>query len=524
MSLLENNPEKKKELEKKILTNEQDIQALVSDFHSLALEKGKEIAKNYQAAADKWFPSVLEISRLSLENKIDEAVIYIAKVENPLRVEALKYNSEMSELTRSRLAEAIQEAKGIFQMTRVVSTVIAILGILLSSVLAFFMIRSVTGAIKRVISTLTDNATQVTAAATQIASSSEELSQATTEQAASLEQTAASVEELNSMIAKNTENAKSAENFSGDSQKKASEGKAIVEKMTQSMEAINQSNAAIMNQVNQSNESMTGIVKVIEQIDKKTKVINEIVNKTELLSFNASVEAARAGEHGKGFAVVAEEVGNLARMSGVAAEEIATLLEESISKVNQIVHDTKTSVEKLISEGQETIENGARVARECGEVFEEVVQNVTSVSGMATEISSASQEQARGCEEITKAMSQLDHVTQQNAATSEEAASAAEELSAQAESLKGTVAQLVLVVNGGGTAQVPESQLTDPRAISPSARPMVSPPPSTATTNVVRLRSSKSKSNGHNGRHHTEGLKKSIGEAPYYESAGFEDV
>ncbi|MBC7465119.1 MAG: hypothetical protein H7256_03945 [Bdellovibrio sp.] len=50
----------------------------------------------------------------------------------------------------------------------------------------------------------------------------------------------------------------------------------------------------------------------MEEIGNKTKVINDIVFQTKLLSFNASVEAARAGEHGKGFAVVAEEVGKLA--------------------------------------------------------------------------------------------------------------------------------------------------------------------------------------------------------------------
>jgi methyl-accepting chemotaxis protein len=78
-----------------------------------------------------------------------------------------------------------------------------------------------------------------------------------------------------------------------------------------------------MNQINYSNEQMSEIVKVIQEIETKTKVINDIVFQTKLLSFNASVEAARAGEQGKGFAVVAEEVGNLAQMSGNAAKEIS---------------------------------------------------------------------------------------------------------------------------------------------------------------------------------------------------------
>ena len=70
---------------------------------------------------------------------------------------------------------------------------------------------------------------------------------------------------------------------------------------------------------NESNKEIQEIVKVIAEIGNKTKVINDIVFQTKLLSFNASVEAARAGENGKGFAVVAEEVGKL-RVAGMFRE------------------------------------------------------------------------------------------------------------------------------------------------------------------------------------------------------------
>jgi methyl-accepting chemotaxis protein len=261
-----------------------------------------------------------------------------------------------------------------------------------------------------------------------------------------------------------------------------------------------------MEAINRSSEGMAETVKVIEQIDKKTKVINEIVNKTELLSFNASVEAARAGEHGKGFAVVAEEVGNLARMSGAAAEEIAALLEESIRKVNQMVQDTKKNVE-----------TGAEITRECGDVFEEVVKNVTSVSGMATEISSASQEQARGCGEITKAMNQLDQMTQQNAATSEECASAAEELSAQAEALKNAVGHLVATVNGA-SAQGHAFAASQAPAVRTSVQKKE--PASKLPQNVVQLKGPRKEAASSSGT----GLKKASGDTPRYDSDGFKEV
>ncbi|MBC7465543.1 MAG: hypothetical protein H7256_06080, partial [Bdellovibrio sp.] len=198
--------------------------------------------------------------------------------------------------------------------------------------------------------------TEVNAASMQIASASEELSQATTEQAASLEETSASTEEMSSMVDKNSENAKNAAVVSSQSQVSAEKGKQVVEQMIRSMDDINQSNTKIMDQINHSNAEIETIVRVIQEIGTKTKVINDIVFQTKLLSFNASVEAARAGENGKGFAVVAEEVGKLAEMSGSAAKEITSLLDGSIQKVEGIVRDTKTKVEALVADGRSKVE------------------------------------------------------------------------------------------------------------------------------------------------------------------------
>jgi methyl-accepting chemotaxis protein len=218
--------------------------------------------------------------------------------------------------------------------------------------------------------------------------------------------------------------------------------------MVQSIDEIGISNENIMKQVDESNAQISEIVKVIADIGTKTKVINDIVFQTKLLSFNASVEAARAGEHGKGFAVVAEEVGNLAMMSGNAAKEINSMLDESARRVEAIVTETKTKVNHLIAQGKNKIDNGAHTARDCGAVLEQIVLGVESTVQMAKEISSASQEQDQGVREITKAMSQLEQVTQMNAASSQQASTSAEELSSHATSLKSLVHVLLEAVDG----------------------------------------------------------------------------
>lgn len=330
----------------------------------------------------------------------------------------------------------------------------AIIGILVGLSFGIIFASVTAKAIINVTSNLSQTAKQVNQASIQIAESSQELSQATTEQAASLQETAASLEEISTMIQKASESANSTASSSADSHTKAEEGKDAVSKMISVMQEIRDSNLSIMNQVNESNEQMGQIVDVIKNIGDKTKVINEIVFQTKLLSFNASVEAARAGEHGKGFAVVAQEVGNLAEMSGKAAKEITDMLDSSISKVDTIVNNTKARVQGLIEEGKLKVEGGTEVANQCAVILEEIVKNVANVSDLANEISQASKEQAQGVSEINKAMGQLDVVTQNNATNSEATADFANKLTSHAGALNNAVSELIQTVEGGKLDQV----------------------------------------------------------------------
>ena len=316
-------------------------------------------------------------------------------------------------------------------------------------VFAMLLSNSLVKVFKEISNSLTQSGSEVSSASEQVASSSEQLSQAVHEQAAALQETASSLEELSSTISKNTDTSKLAATSSKRSQDSANHGKSVVEEMIQSMNDINSSNATIGDQINQSNQQIGEIVKVITEIGNKTKVINDIVFQTKLLSFNASVEAARAGENGKGFAVVAEEVGNLARMSGSAATEISDMLDESIKTVSQIVQDSQEKINRMMGDGKKKVERGATIAQECGKVFNQIYDDISIINGMSGEISNASMEQSSGVQEISKAMNQLDLATQQNSAVSQQAASAAEELSAQATSMKQTVDQLIKLVEGG---------------------------------------------------------------------------
>jgi len=350
-----------------------------------------------------------------------------------------------SVMVRDDKAEVTAESRAMFMK------IMSILGVLflVALAVAYYFSRSLARQLGDMAKGLTEGSQEVNSVSQQLATASTQLSSSATEQAAALQETVASIDEVSAMVAKNADNAKRSQEISTGSSESAQKGKAAVTEMIQSIDEINESNQEIVKQVEEGNRQISEIVKVITEIGNKTKVINDIVFQTKLLSFNASVEAARAGEHGKGFAVVAEEVGNLAQMSGNAAKEISQMLESSIGKVDQIVGETKARVEKLTILSKEKVQAGTVTARRCGEVLDEIVRSVGEVNVMVAEIATASKEQAQGVSEINKAMNQMDQVTQANAASSQDAAASAERLRGQSTMLSQIIFQLHSAVEGG---------------------------------------------------------------------------
>ncbi|PIK15156.1 methyl-accepting chemotaxis protein [Halobacteriovorax sp. JY17] len=295
---------------------------------------------------------------------------------------------------------------------------------------------------------LFNNAEDVSNASKKIAGSSSRLASATTEQAAGLQETVSSVDEISAMIDRNTEASNESKKASEESRQVAVDGKQTITEMIEAINDINESNSQITGEMSDSNKRIGDIVKLIKEIGEKTNVINDIVFQTKLLSFNASVEAARAGEHGKGFAVVAEEVGNLANMSGKAAEEISEMLEGSVKTVEDIISSTSHKVDGLITKGRSTVERGATLANKCGDALDRIVENVSRVNAQVTEIANASVEQSQGVQEINVAMKQLDEVTHMNNQISNEANEQADILEGQSQLLFEEVIKLMSVVNG----------------------------------------------------------------------------
>jgi methyl-accepting chemotaxis protein len=154
-------------------------------------------------------------------------------------------------------------------------------------------------------------------------------------------------------------------------------------------------------------EAVNAIAINSEKINKITEVIENIANKTNLLSLNAAIEAARAGEHGKGFSVVAEEVGKLAASSAESSREIATLVQQAVVETSKAV-DTVSHVNRDMS----LIQDGFLQADQ-----------------MLQRISAALEQQSSAVEEIHSNIDSLDRIAKNNAAASEEITATVIELS-----------------------------------------------------------------------------------------------
>lgn len=411
-------------------------------------EKAEKLRASFLQSWTKVKGELQKSIKLLNEKKFDEGKALFQDSVKPELSNMIEVIQNIELNNADTIEAAKNEGQALTKTSKIYAITGSVIAIIFSLTISFIFATFIGRKFASVGTNLSENAERVAMASTEIAKFAQQLSESVTQQAASLVETSAATDVTDRIIKKNSENAINAATSSTASQEKAEQGKLVVERMIHSMGEINDSNENVMKQINHSNEQISEIVKVIQEIGNKTKVINEIVFQTKLLSFNASVEAARAGENGKGFAVVADEVGKLAQMSGNAAKEITELLDGSILKVESIVRETKVNVERLVANGGEKVRAGTEVANLCNDTLIEILANVSKVSYMAGEISMASVEQANGVEEITKAIYQLDQVTKQNATTSEESASAAVKLSQEADSLKSAVGLLVQTIQG----------------------------------------------------------------------------
>ncbi len=369
--------------------------------------KGKEILATVKGSQDVVRPLVDKAMSLGLGNKASEATqVLMNEVRGP-QVKLIENVKAMVAYQEEMTDKAGEAAGHAYSTAYALILSISGLALVVGALFAFFLTRSITKPLNRVIEGLSEGAEQIASASGQVSSASQQLAEGSSQQAASIEETSASLEEIAAMTKQNANNATQADSL-------MKEANQVVKQANDSMTELTRS----MNEITQASEETSKIIKTID----------EIAFQTNLLALNAAVEAARAGEAGAGFAVVADEVRNLAMRAADAAKNTAVLIEGTVKKVNE----------------------GATMVTRTYQAFTQVAQSASKVGELVGEIAAASREQSQGIEQVTLATTEMDKVVQQNAANAEENASASEEMNAQGEEMLGFVAELVALVGGNG--------------------------------------------------------------------------
>ena len=270
------------------------------------------------------------------------------------------------------------------------------------------------------------NARGIDSGANEIKSAADDLAKRTEQQAAAVEETAAALEEITTTVKDATRRAQEAGQLVSRAKLGAEQSGNVVRKAVSAMEQIEKSSGEISNIIG---------------------VIDEIAFQTNLLALNAGVEAARAGEAGKGFAVVAQEVRELAQRSANAAKDIKALITTSNTQV----------------------EEGVALVGETGRALETIVAEVQEINRHVAAIAESAQEQSSGLQQINTAVNQMDQDTQKNAAMVEESTAASHGLAQEVHSLNQLLAQFKL--SEGSYAGNAASVRTASTADRPSASP-----------------------------------------------------
>jgi len=442
----------------------------------LVTEHGKklfaEIKRSFEA-----FRSIADREvqlRRAGKNKEAEALAFSSEAAQ-VRTEMRKALAELMALEQKLLADGIAEGRAVESSTRTMILAFAICGSIIGILVAFFIVRSITGGMARMVTliqhiagnnlavddmqvvsedeigkagialnkmknSLREMIQSIASTAEHVASASEEISSSATQQAQGSEtqkdqtsQVATAMQEMSSTVLQVSDNSNKAAEAARKAADTAKHGGSIVEETLTKMRRIAES-------VGATAKKMEELGKSSDQIGRIIGVIDDIADQTNLLALNAAIEAARAGEQGRGFAVVADEVRKLAERTTTATKEIAQM-------IKNIQDETKVAVTAMEA-GTKQVEEGVTSTATAGDSLRQIIDMSNQVGEMITHIATAATEQSSATEQVNNNMDKIAQLVKESAVGAQQSAKACQDLSGLALDLQKMVGSFQLGSDG----------------------------------------------------------------------------
>jgi methyl-accepting chemotaxis protein len=252
---------------------------------------------------------------------------------------------------------------------------------------------------------LASNMTESAAAINQITANIQNIKSRVINQSASVTETNATMEQITVNIDKLNEHVEKQTSSVAQSSSAIEEMLANIQSVTQTLIKNGDNVKELMESSEVGRTGLQDVAADIQEISRESEglleinaVMENIASQTNLLSMNAAIEAAHAGEAGKGFAVVADEIRKLAESSSAQSKTISTVLKKIKESIDKITKSTDNVLHK----------------------FEAIDSGVKTVADQEENIRNAMEEQGEGSKQVLEAISQLNDITQQVKGGSEE--------------------------------------------------------------------------------------------------------
>lgn len=237
----------------------------------------------------------------------------------------------------------------------------------------------------RVLAQIRQISNQVAQAAAMVESQGGKINQLADEERAIIEDTMTKLDEASKTMVLIARQAKASNDIAARATESTEEALQTVTRTTQGMNEIRETIAETEKRIKRLGERSQEINGVVE-------IINNIAERTHILSLNASMQAAAAGDAGRGFAVVANEVQRLAESSRDSTSEIAGL----VNNIQVETAETMAAMNKAIAQ----VVEGSELAQTSGVKMQTTQETTAELVGAVEQIAKRSMLQAQ----VTRAL------------------------------------------------------------------------------------------------------------------------